>query len=414
VAATMGIALVALVGVIGFSVDVGHWYLSANRLQSAADAAALGGVVFLPGDMASARTVAAQIAREHGLDPSNVVVSPGDRPNQLRVTISEDVDNFFTPVVGVDSTKVARTAVAEYVRPLQMGSPNGTLGNDPDLVGTTGYTSPDYWLSVAGPKSQKINGDRYLANGCDTVDDTRPSLCKQTSTGAWVNAETDSDGYFFTVDVTSSVGGLRIEAFDPVWAPTGATCLNAIFPGDDEIDALVASNPSRFPAATTRARYDYGTEDGGDPNAAAKMRYCSGDDALDGGGMKTTFTIRMPDQTAWSNTDNPIIRTSACKPRTYNAYDIPQRVNNGKYSPTGAKTIIDWLNRDSGFVDGFHRWVTLCDISAGSLTPGKYIVQVQTNGNANGAGANRFSLRVGGIPAGSGPGVVANSTTVTG
>ena len=42
------LSLTVLCGMAGFATDLAYWYLTASRAQNAADAAALGGVVFLP------------------------------------------------------------------------------------------------------------------------------------------------------------------------------------------------------------------------------------------------------------------------------------------------------------------------------------------------------------------------------
>ena len=51
-------AIGVLLVLVGFSVDMGSWYRRGARLQTAVDAAALAGVVHLPGDPAGARAAA--------------------------------------------------------------------------------------------------------------------------------------------------------------------------------------------------------------------------------------------------------------------------------------------------------------------------------------------------------------------
>ena len=46
--------LMTLMGLAAFAVDVGHWYQVGQQEQAAADAAAMAGVTYLPGDSTSA------------------------------------------------------------------------------------------------------------------------------------------------------------------------------------------------------------------------------------------------------------------------------------------------------------------------------------------------------------------------
>ena len=77
--------LVVLVAAAGMAVDVGNWKVQASRQQNAAAAASLGGVVFLPSDMADAADVSEAVAVQHGFEPSQVSVEQGPQINQLRV-----------------------------------------------------------------------------------------------------------------------------------------------------------------------------------------------------------------------------------------------------------------------------------------------------------------------------------------
>ena len=91
-------------------------FLTASRAQNAADAAALGGVVFMPGDMAQATSVATDVAKAHGF--SGVTIGPGTRPNQLRVTATKQVDTLFVRALGINNVTVRRSALAEYEQPV--------------------------------------------------------------------------------------------------------------------------------------------------------------------------------------------------------------------------------------------------------------------------------------------------------
>ena len=50
VAVMTALLLFTLMGLAAFAVDVGHWYQVGQQEQAAADAAAMAGVTYLPGD----------------------------------------------------------------------------------------------------------------------------------------------------------------------------------------------------------------------------------------------------------------------------------------------------------------------------------------------------------------------------
>ena len=83
------------------------WYWTNNlRMQRAADAAALAGVVFLPGDPESAVSVARQEATKNGYTNgvggySVVPLQDPSNPRRLRVTIAGRVNTYFARVVGI-------------------------------------------------------------------------------------------------------------------------------------------------------------------------------------------------------------------------------------------------------------------------------------------------------------------------
>ena len=76
-------------------------------------------------------------------------------------------------------------------RAVPMGSPDNTVGNDPDRWTTPGYTPPYYWLNTSGPNGRKANGDRHTAGVCDAF-----SGCSGTT-----NLEYSDDGYFYRLNV---------------------------------------------------------------------------------------------------------------------------------------------------------------------------------------------------------------------
>jgi Flp pilus assembly protein TadG len=113
--------LFTLVVMAGLAVDVGNWWWTGQKVQKAADAAAMAGVSYMPEDLnasgSQAKALAQTIASRNGYtngSNANVVVAGSSKPTELRVTIDTDVNNFFTGILGFKKTNIKRTAVADY------------------------------------------------------------------------------------------------------------------------------------------------------------------------------------------------------------------------------------------------------------------------------------------------------------
>jgi len=136
------------------------WYWTNNlRMQRAADAAALAGVVWLPGDpsqaYATARAEASKNGYTDGVD--GISVTPVQDPanaRRLKVVITGPVGMFFARVAGIDSFPAKRTAKAEFVLPVPMGSPENYYGVGyyvkVETTTTTHHSSGDTGLDAPG------------------------------------------------------------------------------------------------------------------------------------------------------------------------------------------------------------------------------------------------------------------------
>ncbi len=111
------LALSALVGMAALVLDVGHWYVTQRKAQTAADAGALAAAWALP-DQNTARTdgadyAAKNIADAHLTGATAVVTTPfGGQPNKVEVKVKADASVFFAPLLGIDSMQVNARAVA--------------------------------------------------------------------------------------------------------------------------------------------------------------------------------------------------------------------------------------------------------------------------------------------------------------
>ena len=134
--------LAVLIAVIGLAVDGGFGYYYNNLAERAAGAAALSGVVFMPGQFSPSQAIPAGSgndatdraiaeAKRNGFDATGAVSCTGSTctatgangvsittspvagyDNKLLVTVSRDVGTFFMNVFGFTSFKVSRTAIA--------------------------------------------------------------------------------------------------------------------------------------------------------------------------------------------------------------------------------------------------------------------------------------------------------------
>ena len=126
------VSIFVLTGITAIVVDVSWYWANSLRVQRAADAAALAGVVWLPSNVNNkAFTTAAAEAKKNGYTAGGgVIVNPaiGTNPRQLKVTISAPVGTFFMKIFGIPTITATRSAKAEFVLPVPMGSPQNYYG----------------------------------------------------------------------------------------------------------------------------------------------------------------------------------------------------------------------------------------------------------------------------------------------
>lgn len=192
-------SLVVLMGMAAFGSDLAWFYLNASRIQRSADAAALGGVIWLPAEAGTANATAVDIALRNGYDDglTDVEVTPAGvpgEPNKLEVTITDVVPTFFAKILGFDTMTISRSAVAEYIPPLKLGSPENQFGNtcDPEQPGCSGQAN--FWANIHGKWTDNEMGDAY-SSWCTSANDN--PTCPQNN---WAR----STGYLYGIESSSS------------------------------------------------------------------------------------------------------------------------------------------------------------------------------------------------------------------
>ncbi len=390
VAVIVAFLAVVLLSIAAFTVDVGSWYVEGHREQRAADAAALAGVVYLPGNPAKATATALKYAAANGYDdadPTIVVSVKVDKtPTRLRVSITHKINNSFAGLIGFPTATISRSSVADWAEPVPLGSPCNEFGNDPDSPNTSGVKSTrcagadQFWANIGSPAAAKGNGDAFQNGTCSGEDS-----CSGTT-----NADYDANGYFYTVNVEQATTNLRIDVFDPALISVGDLC-----------DSSQSDNSSIQNAAKLKPSTDKNPE-AVVPDPATRYAagpdspYCTGDisynakNQRDINQVSTSYTIRNPPANPWDPLSGTV-RTDCTGAKTYPGYagDLSKALNQ-KHA--------DYKVVTPGFGQGyvaqvFRRWVPLCTIA--SAPAGTYTIQVHTNGVGQdyAAGHNRFALR---------------------
>ncbi|HEV7200611.1 MAG TPA: pilus assembly protein TadG-related protein [Candidatus Limnocylindria bacterium] len=183
--------LTFLLGTAAFVVDLAWIWVNELKVQRAADAAALAGVVFLPGNPVSAGTSAHEESRKNGyLDGDGTITAAPNGgvdvwarpdsldPRRMLVTVSAPIETFFMKIFGFDQLQVTRDAKAEFILPVPMGSPENYYGVfgalrtpdggvwQPNASTTLGPLTPRNVLSssTAAPGTNQNNN----ADSCNT------------------------------------------------------------------------------------------------------------------------------------------------------------------------------------------------------------------------------------------------------
>jgi hypothetical protein len=197
------LSLTVLLGLAGLTIDVARAYDLSARMQRAAEAGALAGVLYMPtyfntvrpGDVDSAISRASKEIVMNGygsaLSPTASACGAGlevqicqssSRPNDLKVIITETLQVVLLSGLGVQPVTLSASAQAEYLPPVQLGSRQNYFGdemecstvNPPDPTKTNpcgdnqgGISAAgnhlQYFLaSIKGPATLKEEGGAYV------------------------------------------------------------------------------------------------------------------------------------------------------------------------------------------------------------------------------------------------------------
>ena len=262
--------MVVLIALVGLVVDLGWYQDNVLRVQRAADAAALAGVVDLPAKVLPAYGLAVAEATKNGyVDGTGpTMVTPtqdSGNPRRLNVTISTTIDTFFLRVIGLSTLPITRSSSAEFILPIPMGSPLNyygvgcldTNGSEPDCtiagnptddsgvstapadVGVTGagapspLTSQGFWGAIFTKGGDSRNGDSYSPT----------DFSGGLGGGPGANPDYDPSGYGYSVEIPAGGGG-HVYVFDANHCGMPTLGSGRAGTGDEWTGNLGGSNPA--------------------------------------------------------------------------------------------------------------------------------------------------------------------------
>jgi len=410
----MAIMITTLMATAALAVEFHNLSRVGTRMQKAVDAASLGGVVYLPenfdpegdaepGDadaVGRALELTALNGFENEVDGSIITVDRGLTPSQLEVCITKTVPNALGNMIGVSPRTISRCAIAEYNRPLAMGSPQNQYANDPESTDPTGFIDggfPNVWGSIGGNMQGKNAGEPVSPEICRATPGVlgssySPDNCEGGIGG--VNQDYSADGYFYAVDVLDNPSDqdLVVQVMDAGFVGPNACNAGALGGANTLAPDF---NPTALPnwasdPITPAERYA--------PGGREVTRFCVGDQPF-GDPPRPTWTTWRVREPGTSHDPAQNATAPGC-----------ERQLPGRHTGIEAKNIRDMLlettphatpegTASALFASYFRHWYTICTIP--NAEPGTYYIQVQTKTTLTGSpapegdGHNRFALRAG-------------------
>lgn len=153
VSVLMCVALVGLLALTSYVVDIGQVYIEKQRLVSGIDAAALAAALELPRDPTTAQAVARDYLLKNGIDANNTVILIDINNRSIEIQAHKEVIHLFAPIIGIDNSQIEASNKV-IVGPLK--SVNG--GIRPFAVETFEYQYGDQLTLKEGA------GDGYHGN----------------------------------------------------------------------------------------------------------------------------------------------------------------------------------------------------------------------------------------------------------
>ncbi len=191
---------------LGLVLDTARLFILAAQAERVAEAASLAGALYMPDffsqaynqanglplspDGQYAEDRACAIAQENGITACPVgagqigayVQQVPSNQYEIQVTVTLQADVFFLSYVapGLSSATVSRTAVAQYLPPIQLGSRNSYFGDEID-TDSGGQPLQNFYARLNGPYDAKDHGDAYTPLYQEGPDDARTTTDQAAS-----------------------------------------------------------------------------------------------------------------------------------------------------------------------------------------------------------------------------------------
>jgi Flp pilus assembly protein TadG len=233
----VALMLTALLGFVGIVIDVGWYEVNLVRVQRAADAAALAGVVYLPGNLAGGIAAAKGESAKNGFTdgaPGVTVTASQDSGNSkiMLTQVTAPVQTYFARLFGVTSFTASRRAKAEFILPVPMGSPENYYGINvlcrnsdtppacpqvPSAVPPGNLAPLGFFGGVEYKGGDRSNGDAYSPyyNSSSGVG----GLNVGTPTNG--NTSFDPNGYSYIAEFPAGTANGSVWLYDPMFCATG-------------------------------------------------------------------------------------------------------------------------------------------------------------------------------------------------
>jgi Flp pilus assembly protein TadG len=266
-----------MVLLLGLVIDTARLFIVSIQAERAAEAGALAGALYMPNfystpapapDNNDAKMRVCAAVKQNGVANCPVAAGQiGATPStvagnqyQLQVTVTLQADVFFLAYVSpnLSTSTVSRSAIAEYLPPIQLGSRIATFGDVADGL-------QQFVAHINGPWKQKEHGDAYTPQFEDGWTDpiNHPDTCcspvprflpnvVSTNLPKYASALTNPDhhpvgftgaggtpGYNYQIVVPTGVGKVQVQLYTSAFNPYGG--------GADNEDNL-CDDPSLTPS----------------------------------------------------------------------------------------------------------------------------------------------------------------------
>ncbi|HLV98192.1 MAG TPA: pilus assembly protein TadG-related protein [Ktedonobacterales bacterium] len=287
-----------MIVLLGLVVDSVRLYVLTAQAERTAEAAALAGALYMPDyfstpapapDGQDALSRVCDLAKQNGI--TNCQAAPGTvgilaetvtgNQYELQVTVTLQADVFFLNFVSpnLSTATVSRSATAQFLPPIALGSRAAAFGDQADIDATTGQSVQSFLGRLNGPSSLQSNGDAFTpvlqegptdpitypdggsyhfsrwtpAPACppNCTNHQQYGQCTNCPPGPIANPDqhqagfTGADGgsgYNYEIVVPPGVGDVQVQIFNPIFDPDnqqgsnsnghddmGSACLDPIF-----------------------------------------------------------------------------------------------------------------------------------------------------------------------------------------